>query len=209
MNLEPRKRLGTGLVAGLCTLLVSISTAHAHLTVEGVGDVANGALHPWMSPAHLLVMVGLGLLLGQQVPLDLKTPMRVFAPVSALALLFTLAGNVSGVYQPVLIGIALVAAILVGLEIKLPRLAGGALCVAAACAVGLDSAVDTGSTLSVLKTLAGTWLSLNIAVFYIAVCASNAVEYHWSRVGIRVLGSWIIAIALMVLAFSLRKSSPG
>ena len=62
-----------------------------------------------------------------------------------------------------------------------------------------------GSTFGVLKTLAGTWLSLNAAVFYIAVCASNGAEKKWAKAAIRVLGSWIIAIALMVLAFSLRK----
>jgi hypothetical protein len=154
--------------------MLPFPAAQAHLTVEGVGEVANGALHPLLTPAHALVILSLGLLLGQQVPLQLKTPMRIFAPVSALALLLTLGGWVGDVYQPVLIGISLVAAALVGLEIKIPAWVGGVLCVAAACAIGLDSAVENGSTASVLKTLAGTWLSLNAAVFYIAVCASNA-----------------------------------
>jgi hypothetical protein len=160
-----------------------------------------------MTPAHALVILSLGLLIGQQIPLNLKTPLWIFAPVSAAALLLTLGGWVGEVYQPVLIGISLIAAALVGLEIKIPAWVGGLLCVAAACAIGLDSAVESGSTPSVLKTLAGTWLGLNAAVFYIAVCASNAEGRKWARVGIRVLGSWIIAIALMVLAFSLRKHS--
>ena len=207
MNLKVRQRRGSGLLAGLGFFLVSISPAHAHLTVEGVGEVANGALHPLMTPAHALVILSLGLLFGQQVPLKLKLPIRIFAPVSAAALLFTLSGRVTEVDQPVLIGIALVAAILVALEIKMPSWVGVILCAAAAMAIGLDSAVDTGSTVAVLKTLAGTWLSMNAAVFYLAVCASNAEDRKWARVGIRVLGSWIIAIALMVLAFSLRKSS--
>ena len=175
--------------------------------MEGVGDVANGVLHPLMTPAHVLVILSLGLLLGQQIPLNLKTPLRVFAPVSAAALLFTLGGWVGEIYQPLLIGIALVAAALVGLEVKIPVWVGAVLGVAAALAIGLDSAVETGSKASVLKTLTGTWLGLNAAVFYIAVCASNAEGRKWARVGIRVLGSWIIAIALMVLAFSLRKHS--
>lgn len=207
MNLKPRQRCVSGLPVGLGFFLVPISTAHAHLTVEGVGEVANGALHPLMTPAHALVILSLGLLLGQQVPLKLKMPIRTFAPVSAAALLFTLSGHVTGVYQPTLIGIALTAAILVAVEIKIPSWLGVVLCAAAALAIGLDSAVDTGTTVSVLKTLAGTWLSLNAAVFYLAVCTSNAEDRKWARVGIRVLGSWIIAIALMVLAFSLRKSS--
>ena len=126
--------------------------------------------------------------------------------LSAAALLLTLSGRVTEVYQPVLIGIALVIATLVGFEIKIPSSVSGVLCAVAATAIGLDSAVDTGSTEGVLKILAGTWLSLNAAVFYIAVCASNAEGRPWARVGIRVLGSWIIAIALLVLAFSLRKS---
>jgi urease accessory protein len=207
VNLKPRKRCGSGLLAGLGFFLIPISTAHAHLTVEGVGEVANGALHPLMTPAHVLVILSLGLLVGQQVPLDLKSPMRIFAPASAVALLLTLGGWVGEVDQPVAVEVALLAAALVALEIKIPAWVGGGLCVAAAFAIGLDSAVDTGSTTSVLKTLAGTWLSLNAAVFYIAVCASNAEDRKWARIGIRVLGSWIIAIALMVLAFSLRKSS--
>ncbi|MGL5019120.1 MAG: hypothetical protein ACRDBP_13370 [Luteolibacter sp.] len=137
----------------------------------------------------------------------MKLPLRIFAPVSAAALLFTLGGWVGEVAQPVLIGIALVVAALVALEMKVPPWLRGMLYVAAAAAIGLDSAVESGSTLSVLKTLAGTWLGLNAAVFYLAVCASNAEDRPWARIGIRVLGSWIIAIALMVLAFSLRKSS--
>jgi hypothetical protein len=175
--------------------------------VEGAGEMANGALHPLMTPAHMLVILSLGLLLGQRVPLDLKTPFRVFAPVSAAALLWTLGGRGGDVGQPLLIGIALVTAVLVTLEMKIPAWLRGLLCGAAAVAIGLDSAVDRGSTMSILKTLGGTWLSLNAAVFYLAACASNAEDRKWARVGIRVIGSWIIAISLMVLAFSLRKSS--
>lgn len=189
-------------------MLVSLALtapAHAHLTVEGVGDLGNGALHPLMSPAHVLIFLSLGLLIGQQVPFALKTPLRVFAPVSAAALLFTLSGWVDGVYQPFLVGIALVAAVGVALEVRIPRFVCGLLCALAACGIGLDSGVDGGSTWASLKTLAGTWLSLNAAVFYIAVCASNGADKKWAKAAIRVLGSWIIAISLMVLAFSLRK----
>jgi urease accessory protein len=198
-------RRRSGLLAGLGVFGTLVSTAHAHLTVEGVGDLGNGALHPLMTPAHVLVFLSLALLIGQRVPLDLKTPLRVFAPVSAAALLLTLTGRVTGVYQPLLIGIALLAAVLVALEVNVPRIVCVVLCAAAACGIGLDSGIDSGSTLAVFKTLVGTWLSLNAAVFYLAVCASNGAGKKWARAAIRVLGSWIIAISLMVLAFSLRK----
>ncbi len=180
-------------------------TCLAHMTVEGAGQIVNGALHPCMTPAHLLILLGLGLLLGMQVPLDLKTPLRVFAPASAAALLLTTSGRITGVYQPVLIGIALCIAILVGLDWKLPRVVLAVLCAVAALGIGLDSVVESGSTFEVTKTLLGTWLSVNVAVVYLAICASNGADKKWARTGIRVVGSWIVAISLLVLAFSLRK----
>lgn len=207
MNSKPPKHGGATRWTSAGVFLFPLPATHAHLTVEGVGDVANGALHPLMTPAHLLVILSLGLLLGQRIPLNLKTPFRIFASISAAALLLTLGGWVEQVSQPVLISIALATAALVALEMKIPAWLGGGFCGAAAAAIGLDSGVGGGPSMSAVKTLAGTWLSLNAAVFYLAVCASNAEDRKWARVGIRVLGSWIIAIALMVLAFSLRKSS--
>ncbi|MES2922199.1 MAG: HupE/UreJ family protein [Verrucomicrobiota bacterium] len=197
------RRTGLLPVAGI--FLVLSSTAHAHMAVEGAGQIANGALHPLVTPAHVLLLLGLGLLLGMQVPLDLKTPLRVFAPVSAIALLLTTSGRIAGVYQPVLIGIALCIAILVGLDRKLPRVVRAVLCAVAAVGIGLDSAVESGSAFEVVKTLVGTWLGANVAVVYISICASNGADKKWARTGMRVVGSWIVAISLLVLAFSLRK----
>ncbi len=203
MNLPAPRRTGLLPVTGI--FLILTSTAHAHMAVEGAGQIANGALHPLMTPAHVLILLGLGLLSGMQVPLDLKTPLRVFTPVSAIALLATTSGRITGVYQPVLIGIAMCIAILIGLDKKLPRLVRALLCAAAAVGIGLDSVVESGSTFEVAKTLLGTWLGVNVAVVYIAICASNGAEKKWARTGIRVVGSWIFAISLLVLAFSLRK----
>lgn len=191
-----------GLLIGIGSFLMTCSAAHAHLSLEGVGEMANGALHPLMSPAHVLMFLSLALLLGQQVPFDLKTPLRIFVPASGAALLLTLTGWVIEVYQPLLVGTALITAIVVALEINISRWVIGFLCGAVAVGIGLDSAPGEGS---VLKTLAGTWLSMNALVFYIAMCASNGSDKKWAKAAIRVLGSWIIAISLMVLAFSFRK----
>lgn len=201
---RPQPRL-TGMLPVLGLFLTLSSTAHAHMTVEGAGEIVNGVLHPLLTPAHVLILLALGLLLGQRVPLDLKRPLRVFAPASALALALTTTGKIPSVYQPMLIGIALCLGILVGLAVKLPRLGSGVICAVAALGIGLDSAVETGSGFTVFKTLFGTWLSLNVAVTYLAICASHGADKPWARTGIRVVGSWIIAISLLVLAFSLRK----
>lgn len=187
--------------------VLSAPVASAHMTVEGAGEITNGALHPLMTPAHVLVLLALGLLLGQQLPLDLDKRLRVFAPVSAVALLLTMAGGFKELHPPLLIGLALCVAILVAWERKLPRFVPEILCALAAAGISFDSAVETGTTGNILKTLMGTWLVMNAVVFYVAVCASNGAGKQWAKIGIRILGSWIIAISFMVLAFVFKKGN--
>ena len=131
--------------------------------------------------------------------------MLVFASASAIALLLTTTGLITTIYQPVLLGIALCAATFVALEKSLPSLASLTLFAAAALAIGLDSAVESTSIATVIKTLAGTWISLAVLLADIAIYVSFCTKKNWLKVGIRVVGSWIIAITLLVLAFSLRK----
>lgn len=174
--------------------------------MEGAGELTNGALHPLMTPGHVLVLLGLGLLCGQNMRGAWRNPLPVFAPALAVALLATLSGFLTGeLPQPLVIFLALGLAALVALEIRLPGKAVVALTLLAALVIGLDSGAETGTTAAKLKTLAGTWVTANALVFYIAACASNAEGRPWARTAIRVLGSWIVAIALMVLAFALRK----
>jgi hydrogenase/urease accessory protein HupE len=85
--------------------------------MPGLEGFSAGALHPLTAPAQLLIIVAFGLLTGQRPPpLDLKPLFIFFAPILAFALTLTATGVIRGVYQPVLIGIALCAAIPVALE---------------------------------------------------------------------------------------------
>jgi hydrogenase/urease accessory protein HupE len=186
-------------------LLALPTTASAHTANSGVGDFFGGVLHPLTTPTHLLVLLGIGLLAGQRSPLNLKIPLAVFIPVTALALLITTTGVVKNVYPPVLIGIALVAGALVALGKTLPAFVTGTIFALAALALGLDSAVETGVPISIAKTLLGTWLGLILAVADIAYYLSFFTKQKWQQVGIRVAGSWITAASFMILAFALRR----
>jgi hydrogenase/urease accessory protein HupE len=192
-------------MAGLFLFAGFTTNAQAHLAIKGLDEFGNGALHPFITPAHALIVVALGLLIGQQVPLTLKAPIIALASASAAALLFTATGWVSWIYQPILIGLALGIAVLVAVEVKLPRNVLAAVCALGVAGICLDSRAESGTTLAVTKTLLGTWLSLNLAVPYLAICASNGTDRPWARTAIRVVGSWIVAISLMVLAFAFRK----
>ena len=56
-----------------------------------------------------------------------------------------------------------------------------------------------------MKTLLGTWIMVVFLVFDIAYYTSLATRNQWPRVAIRIVGSWIISISLLVLAFSLSQ----
>jgi urease accessory protein len=180
--------------------------AFAHATVKGMSDFINGGIHPLLTPAHMLILLGLGLSLGQHVPFKPALALLVFAPCSALALALT-ARFTTVVPQPVLILIALCAGAVVALGKQLPAFARGALFAAGALAIGLDSGVETDGGAAMNKTLVGTWVSLVVCTFTIAWYASLAAAQNrkWIHIALRVVGSWIVAISLLMLAFALRK----
>ena len=194
-----------GLLPAFLFLFAFPANAHAHTTIKGVGELVSGLVHPLTTPTHLLILLGLGLLVGQQTPLNLKTPMQVFMPLSAAALLLTMTGAITGVYQPVLVCLALGVASLVALEQKVPSLVLRLLFAAAAIAIGFDSAPEAASLTADLKTILGTWISLIFVLCDLAIYVSYCSSKKWLMVGVRIIGSWIIAISLLVLAFSLKK----
>ena len=199
----PRRLLRLALL--FLGFLIFPASAHAHSPVLGAGDFISGLLHPLTTITHVLIIVGLALLAGRRVPLNLKMPLAVFVPLSGLALILTTTGWIKTVYPPVLICIALCAAAFLALEKTPPPLVLGALFAAAALALGFDSAVETGSTATVVKTLVGNWISLIVLIADLAIYVSLGGEAKWLKIALRIIGSWIIAIALMVLAFSFRK----
>ena len=63
--------------------------AHAHSPIEGIGDFYNGMLHPLLVPSHVLLLLALGLLRGQQ---GLRS-MRYGLPLFVLTLCVGLLAN--------------------------------------------------------------------------------------------------------------------
>lgn len=122
----------------------------AHTTIKGQGDFVSGLAHPVTTPSHIFLLLGLSLLVAQRSPLSLKVPVLVFAPISLLALLGTMVGAITSVYQPALIALALVIAALVALDLRLSLWACSPLFVLGALAIGFDSAVESGSVGKVL-----------------------------------------------------------
>ena len=207
---EVKDRHGRGSwwsLAGLGLFCLSLPTkAQAHTPIPGMGEVGSGLLHPLLTPSHLLVLLALGFLLGQQRPLRLGLPMAVFAVAAAVGLLVTATGLITGVLTPPLMLIALPAGGLVALALPLPFMVRLSICGVAALVLGLDSGVDAGLTrFAAGKTLTANWVSLCLCVVNIAFYISLLPPLQWVQTGVRIVGSWLVAIALLMLAFALKR----
>ncbi len=187
-------------------LLWSPAHAQAHTTFQGMGEFASGFLHPLTTPPHLLVLLALGLWLGQHAPLRIKEPALVFAGAAAAGLFLTVAGHIGGVYPPVLIVVGLCIGIFVVLGLPMPLWVKLCACGIAALVLTLDSGVDAGvNSAGTVKILAATWVSLVLCVVNFAFYVSLLPSVRWVQTGVRVVGSWIVAIAFLMLAFALRR----
>jgi urease accessory protein len=182
----------------LFAVLAGCHPASAH-TIDGLGGFYDGFLHPVLTPTHGLALLGLGLLIGQQ-PADQRLlPQMLFASALAAALLalaFAVGETQAGAV--LLAGVAL-SGVLVAAAFRLPILVLGPLAAAIGAAIGLDSPPDVVSFQEAIVMLIGTGLGASIALGLVVEGASR-VAGDWQLIGVRVLGSWTAASALLAIA---------
>jgi urease accessory protein len=183
--------------------LVTTSAAQAHPVIQGVSGFTAGFLHPLLLPAHAFALLALGLLIGQQPHWGRSVPLvaiiSVCAGLGAIALAYvpTLAGEA-------LLGSAAINGAAVALVRPLPQVLGITLAAATGSALALDSPPDAISLVEANLALLGT--ATGAAVLLLAVVAISArLARDWQRIGVRILGAWIAASAILVLALGLAR----
>lgn len=176
----------------------------AHTVGQGLDEFIVGALHPLFTPAHLLVLVGLGLLLGQAATGRLAAA-GVFSLAAAVGVAVGLRAG-GGVPEPGLIGLGLALGGLVAVAIPPPGWVRWAAAAAAGLALGGDSTPEAAASGWVLaKAALGAWAGLTLIVLNIAHYTARLPHARWAQTGVRIVGSWIVAIGILMLAFSLRR----
>ena len=159
-----------------------------------------GLLHPVLTPTHAMAVLALALLIGRQ------RWHRTAAIVYAAAVMAGLGLIVLG-YVPLLAGEGLLAAsaatgLLVALDWPLPRWLGGLLAGATGFALALASPPEAISLREANLTLVGTAIGATVVLTGLLQVTSRLTQ-GWSRVGARILGSWIVASAALVLTLVL------
>ena len=79
----------------------------------------------------------------------------------------------------------------------------------AAFALGLDSGLVGRSAWETFQTYAGTTIAATIAMLYLGSVTAEifSARPHWMQIGVRVIGSWIAAISILVLALTFAAPS--
>jgi hypothetical protein len=96
------------------------------------------------------------------------------------------------------------AGLIVVLARPLPIALTGALIVTGGMALELDSVPAVISVQDTLLALAGTAFGAWLALLLVAVSTRNPTQ-DWQRIGVRVLGSWAAASAILVLTLKFAK----
>jgi urease accessory protein len=185
--------------AALVVGLVALTTpAWAHAPVMGIRGVFGGLLHALLIPEHGASLVALGLVLGRQQRTARRTGILIFAAALTCGLVAAGLAIEASLASDVL----LMATGILGLLIAAgwgPPVLGWPLAAVAGLAFALDSAPETTSTDEAIRMLIGSGLG---AVVALALVAEGAGVLRGDKQPIvaRVLGSWIAATAILVLA---------
>lgn len=162
-------------------------------------------------PAHLLVMVGGGLLLGQQGIRHGVSGSLLFLGGILVGLGLMHAGTPAGQAEAVLLLLAAVCGGLLAWKMVLPLWVSALLVTACSVLMGLNaepSLIPGIRAATIYAILAGIAVAATLGVALLAAMGF-AVHRVLNGMVLRVLGSWIMASAMMVLTLQLAPGLKG
>ncbi|MCX7314840.1 MAG: hypothetical protein NTV56_24830 [Alphaproteobacteria bacterium] len=151
-------------------------------------------------PLHIMAMLALGLLIGQQGWRRVVT--AAYATAVAAGLMAIALAYVPRFASECLLTATVLAGLMLALARPCPGWGGVALAATIGTSLAVDSPPETISLREANLTLAGIWVGACVAVWLVAALSVRC-QRTWQRLGIRVAGSWIAASAILVLALRL------
>lgn len=161
---------------------------------------AEGFLNPLLTPAHALTLLALALCVGLQKRLG--AALLIFALALAAGFIAIVLAVETTPARMVLLADAAALGVMVAVA-WVPKPLVWLLAATAGTALALDSPPQAVAIAAAYATLAGTALGACGMLVVLATIASHA-NANWQRLGMRIVGSWIAASAILVLAVQLR-----
>ena len=182
-------------------LLANSQLVLAHDVIPGVSGFAGRVLHPFIITEHMLCLILAGFIAGLYGPLSLWKSLGIL--VAGLLVGFT-----SQLIIPIIDVIwmlPLASAVLAGLLVlSAPPLAIRvwlAIIFALGFAVGLETDPEGAFVIDWVQTLAGLMVAGALLLVLLGWPLGNASQ-SWVGIVARVVSSWIVAIAVLVLALN-------
>ncbi len=180
-------------------LIIVPDIAAAHAPFDGAGGFPGGLLHPLFVPVHAVAILGMGLLLARQVPRE-RWMFRIAFALGLTAGFATIASAYVPTYAgETLLALTLVIGALVAMAYSLPPLGVSLLAAATGAALALDSPPVAISVREAIIIQLGTFCGAALLIMAVIEGASR-LRLHWQLIGVRIIGSWIAASAILVLA---------
>jgi hypothetical protein len=161
--------------------------------------LVGGLLHPLSTPAHIVALIGLGLMAGR----NFLSAGAAIIGVFALGVAAGLGAIAWGVGETPASDVLLAGTTLCGLmaafDVRVPAPLAVPVALVCGIALGLDSPPESILLGEAVAMLIGTLCGGIVALAVIALLASAIVRL-WHGILLPVAGSWITAIAILVLA---------
>ena len=194
------RRAGAVLAAIAAAMLPG--AARAHLETSGLGPVYDGILHTVLGPDDLVPVLAMAALAGQNGTAAARRMLLVLPLAwlaAGLAGFWVGSGDLQRVPAYSLLGLGLLVAV------GRPMPLAGVMAIAGA--VGLAHGALNGIGIAEARreplALAGI-----VAVVFVGAALAGAfvttLRAEWARIAVRVAGSWVAAIGLLMLGWSLR-----
>lgn len=177
--------------------------AHAHLVTTGVGPFYDGMVHFFVSIEEVLPVLALALAGGLRGP-------RVGRWMMAVLPIAWLVGGLAGLTAPMATPPALattvlllIPGVLLASDFELPYAA--VIVLAALCGLSagfLNGGAMAAAGLGTLGIVGATTATFLVATFSAALAVS--LRSGWTRIVIRVAGSWLAALGMLALGWTLR-----
>ena len=186
--------------------IIQLATAVAHASPAMAHDASLGdqMLQPVTAAQSLLPLLAVGLVCRQNDHIEIN---RVQILILGIGLAMGLAGQIHFGAGDSPVAISFVLACLAGgiaaIARPVPAGATSLIVFALGLAIGANLHVETSSLLDVAPALAAAFFA-TIAVLLLIAETARSVTHDWHAIGLRVAGSWIVAVAVIALALSLR-----
>jgi urease accessory protein len=183
--------------------MMAATCAYAHTAAKEVGDFYAGFLHPVTALEHVLSFVGLGLLVGQQ-------GKRVASGILVFSCTLMM-GAASALWMatvPYVSVLNILSAVLLGLLVAAAWPLPIAVVYGIALVFGLSHGFANGTAITApirpYLFIPGIGLAGLIVPAWAMIIADFALSQKlgWMNIAVRVAGSWIAAIGILVLAIS-------